>query len=309
VLVVHTVRGDVAAGDLGVCYPHEHVLGGPSGVDDPDLVLDSASAAIKELIFYRQAGGQAIVDMSPVDYGRDVEGLQRISETAGIHVVCVTGHHKEAFAAPWTWDATVEQLAERFIAELTVGIDGTRVRAGVIKAGSSHGRVTPGEEKVFRAAALAHRETGAAISTHTEAGTMGMEQVDLLRSEGVEPGKIILGHVDRKLEWDYHLQLARTGAYLCYDQISKERYAPDSQRVEFILRLVAEGHGRQLLLSGDLARKSYLPSYGTGGGPGLTYILWRFVPWLRTGGLSETAIDDLLVHNPARALAIDNRHM
>jgi 5-phospho-D-xylono-1,4-lactonase len=70
------------------------------------------------------------------------------------------------------------------------------------------------------------------------------------------------------------------------------------------LRLVGEGHGQQILLAGDLARRSYWPSYGTGGGPGLTYILWRFVPWLRAEGLPETAVQDLLVHNPARALAI-----
>jgi predicted metal-dependent phosphotriesterase family hydrolase len=37
----------------------------------------------------------------------------------------------------------------------------------------------------------------------------------------------------------------------------------------------------------------------------LTYILWRFIPWLRSEGLSEAMIEDLLVHNPARMLTID----
>jgi len=118
------------------------------------------------------------------------------------------------------------------------------------------------------------------------------------------PKRVIVGHVDRKLDWEYHLRLARTGAYLSYDQIGKEKYYPDSLRVEFVRRLVAEGHGQQILLGGDLARKSYWPSYGTGGGPGLTYILWRFVPWLRSEGLAESAMEDILIHNAARALAM-----
>ena len=167
------------------------------------------------------------------------------------------------------------------------GVDGTDIKAGVIKAASSLNTITANEEKVFRAAARAHHMTGAAISTHTEVGTMGLEQIQLLISEGVEPERIIIGHVDRKLEWDYHLTLWKTGVTLSYDQISKEKYAPDSQRVEFILRAVNAGFGKQIVLSGDLARKSYWPSYGTGGGPGLTYILWRFIPWLRSEGLER----------------------
>ena len=96
----------------------------------------------------------------------------------------------------------------------------------------------------------------------------------------VDPQRIIIGHTDRDLDWDYHIGLLQTGVNLIYDQLSKEKYQPDSKRVEFILKLVKAGFGKQIMLSGDLARKSYWPSYGNWGGPGLTYILWRFVPWL-----------------------------
>jgi phosphotriesterase-related protein len=266
--------------------------------------MDSEAVAVKELTWFRQAGGRALVEMSPIDYKRNVVGLKRVSEATGVHIICSSGHHKEAFSRPWAESMTVSELAGRFVTEVNIGIDGTGIRAGVIKAASSLNAISSLEEKVFRAAALAHQETGAPISTHTEAGTMGLEQVELLRSLSVDPSSIIIGHVDRKLEWHYHVALAQTGVYLCYDQLSKEKYYPDAQRVEFILRLVQEGYGRQLLLSGDLARKSYWPSYGTGGGPGLTYILWRFVPWLRSEGLDEAAVDDLLSHNPVRALML-----
>jgi len=300
---IRTVAGDIDPSDLGVCLPHEHVLGGPPSPEaDPDFTMDSEAAAVKELSWFHGAGGRALVEMSPIDYRRNVAGLKRISETTGVHIICTSGQHKQTFSRPWVENVTVDELAARFVNEINVGIDGTDIRAGVIKAASSLNVISSLEERVFRAAAAAHHQTGAPISTHTEAGTMGLEQVRLLESLGVAPSSIIIGHVDRKLEWEYHLALAQTGVYLCYDQISKEKYYPDARRIAFIRRLVEAGHGQQLLLSGDLARKSYWPGYDTGGGPGLTYILWRFVPWLRSEGLDAGTIDDLLIGNPARAL-------
>lgn len=302
---IRTVRGDIDPAQFSTCYPHEHVLcTPPANVTDRDLAMDSEDAAIQELTWFHAAGGRSLVEMTPADYGRNAAGLKRVSEKSNVHIVCVTGHHKEAFSAKWVQDRSSEELADRFSRDVTEGVDGTSIKAGAIKAASSLNQITPNEEKVFRAATRAHRATGAPISTHTEAGSMALEQIDLLRSEGVKPAHMIIGHLDRKLDWEYHLQIARTGVYLGYDQVSKEKYEPDSKRVEFILRLVKEGFGKQILLGGDLARKSYWPSYNTGGGPGLTYILWRFVPWLRSEGLSEDAIDDILVHNPARALSM-----
>ncbi len=302
---IRTVCGDIDPAELGACYPHEHVLCvPPPDVTDRDLEMDSEAAAIQELTWFKQAGGRALVDMTPADYGRNAPGMKRASEATGIHIIATTGLHKEKFSGRITNDKSVEDLAERFTRDVTEGVDGTDIKAGVIKAASSLNTITANEEKVFRAAAIAHRRTGAAISTHTEVGTMGLEQIQLLLAEGVKPDRIIIGHVDRKLDWDYHVALWHMGVTLGYDQIGKEKYAPDSQRVEFILRAIKAGFGQQITLSGDLARKSYWPSYGTGGGPGLTYILWRFVPWLRSEGLSEAAIQGLLVHNPARVLTI-----
>ena len=300
---IRTVRGDIDPSDLGACHSHEHVLCvPPPDVTDRDLELDSELAALQELTWFKQAGGCALVDMTPADYGRNAPGLKRVSAATGIHIIATTGLHNEKYSGRIVKSKSIDELAERFARDVMEGVDGTDIKAGVIKAASSLNTITAHEEKVFRAAARAHHMTGAAISTHTEVGTLGLEQIQLLISEGVEPERIIIGHVDRKLEWDYHLTLWKTGVTLSYDQISKEKYAPDSQRVEFILRAMKAGFGKQIVLGGDLARKSYWPSYGTGGGPGLTYILWRFIPWLRSEGLSEEALQDLLVHNPARML-------
>jgi phosphotriesterase-related protein len=303
--VIRTVRGDIDPDTLGITYPHEHLMTQPpANTADQDLCLDSEQAAMTELGHFYAAEGRAIVDMTPRDYGRMPGALRRLSGASGVAIICVTGWHKEKFSLSWVSARSIDDLANEMIREIETGIDDTGIRAGLIKAASSLNQITPAEEKVFRAAALAHRKTCAPISTHTEVGTMACEQIELLRSEGVDPRHLIIGHTDRNLDWDYHVGLLQTGVTLIYDQLSKEKYQPDSQRVEFILRLVKAGFGKQLMLSGDLARKSYWPSYGNWGGPGLTYILWRFVPWLHSEGLADSAIDDMLVHTPARVLQL-----
>jgi 5-phospho-D-xylono-1,4-lactonase len=299
--VIRTVTGDIDPSTLGVTYPHEHLLTQPpESVTDPDLTYDSEEAAAQELAYFRMAGGQALVEMTPRDYGRNPEGLRRLSERSGIKIVCVTGWIKDSYARSFVENRTVADLADEMIRELTEGIGQTGVRAGAIKLGTSLNKITPIEENVIRAAAQAQLATGAPIVTHTEAGTMAQEQVDFLTELGVAPSRINLSHLDRRLDWDVHAGLVRAGVNLIYDQISKEKYAPDARRIAFVVRMINEGYGDQIMLAGDMSRKSYWPSYG--GGPGLTYILWRFVPWLRSEGVNDDAIQNLLVHNPARAL-------
>jgi phosphotriesterase-related protein len=178
------------------------------------------------------------------------------------------------------------------------GVGETGIKAGVVKAATSLNTMTVGEEKVFRAAALTHLVTGVPISTHTQNGTMGLEQLAILKSQGVNLSRVAVGHVDRKLEYDYHRAMLDTGAYLIYDQISKEKYVPDRDRVALLIRLVAEGYGDRIMLSGDFGRASYWTA--NGGGPGLTYILWRFVPWLISEGVPREAVRAMVVNNPAK---------
>jgi phosphotriesterase-related protein len=298
--IVRTVTGDIPAESLGPCYAHEHVFGAPPNADaDRDLCLDDENAARRELRWFREAGGRALVEMSTPDYGRDAAGLRRASEATGVYIVCATGFNKDRFSHPWVEPRSVDELATLYVREVTEGIDGTGIRAGVIKASTTKDSISACGEKMLRAAALAHRATRAPISTHAEAGTMALEQVALLREEGIDPRRVIIGHLDRKLEIGYLRAVAETGVFLGIDQIGKEKYFPDRTRMEAILTLAGEGFGGQILLSGDLARRSYWPAYG--GGPGLTYILWRFVPWMREVGASEELLTDLLIRNPARA--------
>jgi 5-phospho-D-xylono-1,4-lactonase len=303
---IHTVSGDIDPQELGMTYSHEHLIfcpAEPIRSQDPDLCLDSVETAIREVRAFKQAGGGGLVEMSTVDLGRSPLELRQIADACGVHVVAATGFNKGKFCESMVAGQSVEQLAARMVADLTQGMDSTSVRAGLIKASSSRDQMTPGEKKVFQAAILAHRETGAPVSTHTEGGTLAPAQVELLVSGGVDPAHILIGHLDRKLEWDYILSVARSGVFLGFDQICKEKYYPDSLRIDFIRRLIEAGYGDRIVLSGDLARKSYWPSSGFGSGPGLTYILWRFVPWMIESGIPEAAVRRILLNNPAAIFA------
>jgi 5-phospho-D-xylono-1,4-lactonase len=300
---VRTVLGDVPGDELGPTYCHEHLLTSPASRFGEDLVLDDEERAADELLRFRDVGGRAIVDATTPEFGRDAAGLRRLSERTGVRVVAMTGHVSEEY---WRDVIDLDARAERdlvaeYVAELTERIPGGDCRAGVVKAGTSAGTATATERKLLRAAAAAQRETGAPITTHTTGGTAAAEQADVLEAAGADLTHVCIGHLDRRLDWDVHLELARRGAFLGYDCISKEQYQPDEKRARFVAALVDAGHGGQVCLSGDLARRSYLEAWG--GAPGYRYILERFVPRLWEAGLAEDDVERLVVENPARLLA------
>ena len=304
--LVQTVTGQIPQEEMGVTYCHDHILfmpPKPFAEKDPTLRLDDLEKSTREMEFFKMAGGNCVVEMSTVETGRSPVGLKTISEQSGIHIVAATGFNKSIYCESLVAEKSVEDISREMIRELKEGMDDTRIRAGVIKAASSKNMFSPGEDKIFQAAALAHLATGAPVTTHTEAGTMALEQIQKLTSAGVKPDSILIGHLDRKLEWDYLSAIAKEGVYLGFDQISKEKYYPDALRIEMIKKLIEAGYGGQIMLAGDLARISYLPSYGFGYGPGYTYILWRFVPWMIEEGVTRENIDKILIKNPAAAFS------
>jgi predicted metal-dependent phosphotriesterase family hydrolase len=300
---VMTALGPIAPGALGLTLHHEHVIAKPMdvGVKDPDLLLDSVDAAIAELEDAFFLGLRGIVDMTPADYGRDPESILWVAQRVPLHVIVVTGHHKHLHAAPWVGDKSVAEIAAQSIEEIRNGIGGTALRAGVIKAGTSLNEISEVEERVLRAAAQAHLATGAPISTHTDKGTMALDQIAILREEGVDPGRVVIGHLDFSLREDYLLRVLDTGAFISFDQVSKTKYAADEERAAMLAKLADKGHLSQLLISGDLARKSYWLAYE--GGPGFRYLIESFPVTLMEAGLSAIEVRTILVENPEMALS------
>jgi len=299
---VMTALGPVDPDSLGVTLPYAHVIVKPSGADwiDPDTVLDSVDAAFAELEDAFYAGVRTVVDMTSADMGRDPAALRWVAQQAPVHLVLATGHHRHRYAASWVGDRSAADIAAVEIDEIRNGIEGTLMRAGVIMAGTSLNEITKVERRVLQAAAIAHQETGAPISTHTDRGTMALEQLAILREAGVSPERVIVGHLDFALDESGLREVLETGAYVSFDQVSNEEYVSDTARAMMLRRLAEAGYLDQLLVSVGLGPKSSWLAYG--GGPGLRYLVESFTVVLMEAGFSAPQVRQILVDNPQRAL-------
>jgi 5-phospho-D-xylono-1,4-lactonase len=305
-MIIRTVLGDISSDGLGLVLGHEHIITGPPpDIVDADLRMDSERKACEELASFKAAGGSAVVEMTTVDYGRDVAALARISSQSGIHVIAATGYNKGKFADRISSTLSTEQIAQWMLQEIRTGASGTPHRCGVIKAASSLDHAGTHERRVFEAAAAAHLASGAPISTHTEEGTWALEQMQLLADLGVSPQRVLLGHLDRKPDIGYLREVAATGAFMGFDQCGKHKYLADAERVRLLVQLVSDGFVRQLIISGDMARCSSLQSYG--GGPGYAHVPTTMVPHLKHAGLEPHHIEALIASNAKRLLAFEVR--
>ena len=233
-----------------------------------------------------------------------------------MHVIGCTGVHKESYYldSHWRFHYSIEEIAGLWEAEVNVGMEKSAyegpivirssARAGIIKVGSDYQNIAKQTKRAFEAAALVHLKTGVPILTHSELGTMMLEQIELLRSYGVAPKHVIISHGDRNPDWLVHRDVAQTGAYIEYDCPGRVKYFPESTIVELLQKIFDLSLGNHILLGGDNARRSYWKSYG--GGPGVAYILRSFIPRLRAEGFSEEHIQQLLVKNAAAAFAFSS---
>lgn len=301
---IHTIKGLLNPNDLGFTYTHEHLILYPPEImmrEDPDFALPNESNAIKELELFRKAGGDSLVEATAIDAGRDVKALKRIADSTEVNIIFTTGFNKGRLYPNWVIKAEVDELAELMINEIMNGVDNTGFKPGILKCGSWYNVIEPEEEKVTRAVARAHIKTGAPIWVHTEVGTMGLEQLDILKEENVDLTKVCIGHSDRNADLWYHKKILERGAYLGYDGPSKIKYYPDSVRIELIKSILKAGYRDKLLISGDMGRKSYVKSYG--GGPGFEFILRNFIPRLLEEDLTKEDVEQIWVKNPAKYLA------
>lgn len=311
---VRTVLGDVAADDLGITYAHEHLIidGGVPVERFPDFRLDDVELIAQEVSAAARLGLRCVVDAMPANTARNVTKLAEVSHRTGVHVVAPTGlHHARYYVANhWSDRATVDEILELFVADVTEGIDErdysgpiivrTAHRAGVVKVAGSEGGPSERDEKAFAAAAATHLRTGVPVLTHCENGTGALEQLRYLLDCGVNPAHLVLSHVDKVVDRELHRELARAGVMLEYDQGFRwaDRANGTLQLIEW---LVEDGLEDHIVLGMDAARRSYLHVYG--GSPGLTYLLAEFSDQLTARGISDETRHRLFVDNPARAFA------
>ncbi len=296
---IHTVCGEISPDLLGKTNCHEHLLWRvPEPFTDDDLGFDDSVRAVQELEYFSSAGGGALVEMTTEEIGRDPQALKAISEKSGVHVIAASGHHKEKFSSSILKDRSIDEIALKIIGDISVGMDGTGIKAGVIKAATSHHTATESERKVIQAVGLAHQATKAPVSTHTEEGTFALEQINLLLEAGVPSECLLIGHLDRNLSLDTYRRIADSGVWMGFDQIGKTKYWADEERAELVSSLVAAGHVGRILLSSDTARKSSWHVYNSSV-DGIAHVLMNFTNMLHGVELSEAHLHQILVTNPA----------
>jgi phosphotriesterase-related protein len=276
-----------------------------------NLRLLDEETAIAEASLFKRVGGSTLVDATTIGIGRDPSALVRIARATGLNIVMGAGYYVDAVHPEEMKDLADSDIARQIIGEIRSGVGDAGVRAGIIGEIGCSWPLTQNERKVLRAAAVAQRDTGAAILVHPGRNERAPEEVlDVLEEAGADVKRVIMGHLDRTIaDFGALMELARRGCYLEYDLFGQESsYYPlsdidmpsDAQRMDVMKRLIAEGYGDKIVIAQDICSKHRLVKYG---GHGYGHILENIVPRMAEKGYSEGDIDSLLISNPAKVLA------
>ncbi len=320
--LINTVTGPIDINELGVTLMHEHVMIGYPGWEADSLRAGPGRAemmavAIDKIQAMQDRGIQSMVDPCPNDLGRDVVFSAELSQATGFNIVCATGLYKEDEGGKPYWHfrssfgPVVDAMAELFIHELTNGIGATGIKAGIIKIATGFGQITEYEHAIIEAAAIASKETGAPITTHTDKGTMGDEQQRILVEAGIAPHKIIIGHSCGTSDHAYHMAILEKGSYLGFDRFGIDVLHPDEERVASLLALLEKRREQQIVVSHDSVwcwRGEPIPAEVLAGmDDGLAFNPTHFhdviIPKLLAGGATREQIDTMLIDNPRRYFA------
>ncbi|MBA2446417.1 MAG: phosphotriesterase-related protein [Chloroflexi bacterium] len=310
---VNSVLGPLDTADLGFTLTHEHVVTASAGIlqtypelfGDLDRFKEQAAATLIEA---RDGGVRTSVDLSTLDLGRDVRLLADLARRTGVNIIAATGIWRDVPRA--LWNRTPDEIAALFVREIEVGIEGTGIKAGIIKVANDAEGVTREGEVILRAAARAAKATGVRISTHTYApNRVGEQQIAVFEDEGLDLGRVYIGHSNDTTDLDYLLGLVRKGVWLGLDRHQTSMpIGPDwGGRAETLAHLIKAGVGDRLMVSHDwsvlgvsrtsdpLLSRSYNPD-------GWLFATRNVYPRLRELGVSQQQIDALNVDNPRRFL-------
>lgn len=270
--VINTVTGKITKKQLGTTYIHEHLYVVPNDLPKYyDYTLDDIDKSIYETFSFKNVGGNSLVDLTPINYGRSPLLLKKISEATGVNILFVTGFHKEEFQPKWLEKLNSSQVYDFLTHEIVDGATSQHLKPGAMKLGTSLNQVTASEKKVIEIEARVQRDLRIPIITHCDKGTMGLEQLKILQENGAELSHVCLSHVDLAEDVSYIEEIFKQGASISFDHVGRSLTDCDSKDVEMITQLVNDGFVDQICLAGDMGRKKYFNAYN--GKPGLKYIL------------------------------------
>lgn len=294
-----TVLGDISESDLGVTLAHEHICCFSEyayqmvGKDylDKNALADTATVYLKEL--KKKYGLATFVDCTPINIGRDVELLKRISEQSEINIICSTGFYYTD--EPVLYNTSAEQLCKYMVA------DAYAVNVGIIKCAVENEAITRFGEKLLRACAKAHLCLGLPIVLHSNANNRNaLKALEILFLEGVNPNAVTVGHLSDTDDLEYVKNIASYGCFIGLDRLYKntsEEYV--SKKTQSILELCKAGYEDQILLSHDaLFFNGFEAELKIDEQPRFSYCFDYILPQL-----TKSLSDKLMVQNPMRMLS------
>ena len=304
---VETALGRIDVNDLGMCLMHEHIVVANWSMRqnyndyyDGEKQIPKAAAALKRAA---DRGVKSIVDLTPINLGRDVHSIRRVAEASGVNVVVATGFYWTEEPQMHTWD--MKKLAGYMVRDIREGILGTGIKAGIIKCATDHPGVDAFNKKLLQASATAHRETGVPISTHTTvANTSARDQVAAFREFGVDLGRVVIGHLGDSTDLDYLQEILDSGCFIGMDRFGLEAMLPTDDRVQTVAKLCAKGYARQMVISHDSCSfqdffdGSYIEKFA----PKWCYehVPRDVLPALAAAGVSQQDVHTMMVENPKR---------
>jgi phosphotriesterase-related protein len=319
--MVETVRGPVDAADLGTTLMHEHVF-----VLTPDLLANygheywdeelRVADAVDKLTRLRALGVRTIVDPTVVGLGRYIPRVARVNAEVDITIVAATGLYtfdelprQIQSRGPGSLLGGEEPLTGMFLRDIREGIGGTEVKAGLLKGVVEEKGLTPDQQRIHRAIAATHRETGVPITVHTNSEhRTGHLALDFYEAEGVDLTKVVVGHAGDSNDLDYLRALADRGAVLGCDRFGNDRYNTTDRRVAAVAALCAQGYADRIVLSHDAS--CYIDFYAGEQAQRTLYAMtpnWHYehiprdvLPALREAGVGEDQITTMMVDNPRR---------
>lgn len=316
---IETVRGRVDTTSLGRVLMHEHVF-----VLTPDLLAEHGdywdeqtrvADAVGKLRALKAAGIDTVVDPTVVGNGRYVPRISRVNAEVDLNIVVATGLYTRqvpyafAYRGPGTLFGGDEPLTQLFLRDLTIGIGDSGVKAAFLKCVVEDSEPARDQERIVKAVAAAHRETGAPITVHTDAASQtGRRALQLFRAEGVDLTKVVVGHAGDSNDLDYLKWIADQGALIGCDRFGLEVFNPTEQRVATVSTLCAQGYADRIVLSHDAACfMDYFADQRTQQKLAEALPDWHYlhiprtvVPSLRAAGVTEDQLHQMLVGNPKR---------
>jgi phosphotriesterase-related protein len=321
---VQTVRGPVDSAALGRTYMHEHVFvltadvqqNYPEEWGDEEARITDAAAKLGALA---AQGVRTIVDPTVIGLGRYLPRIVRVAERVPeLNIVVATGcytydsvpfffHHRgPALNAALGMDVP-DPMVDLFVGDIVDGITGTGVRAGMLKCAIDAEGMTPGVERVMRAVAGAHRQTGTPITVHTHPTTRtGLEVKRVLcDEEGVDPRAVVLGHSGDSTDADHLTELAEAGFVLGMDRFGITQGMTFEDRCDIVVELCRRGLASQMVLSQDAACYidwidpnvlAFMPDWH------YLHIHDDVVPYLLAHGVTDDQVQAMLVDTPRRVL-------